>query len=63
MTDDSWSEDSLTTTNAPAASSELGSEWIMDTNHSLTVELDVTDFVRNELVGGDGVISLYVNKP
>lgn len=62
VTDDSWSEATLTTTNKPAAVTELDSKWIMENNADLVVEFDVTAFVRGEMVGGDGVISLCVNK-
>lgn len=62
VTDDSWSEATLTPSNKPAVVSELDTKWILDTNADLVVEFDVTAFVRNELVGGDGVISLCVKK-
>ena len=63
VSDDSWVETNLTTANKPAVVSELASEWIYDSRANFVVELDVTAFVRNELVGGDGVISLYVDYP
>ena len=62
VTDDSWSEDTVTTTNKPASVLELDSKWVLDSSMARTpIEFDVTDFVRNELVGGDGVVSLYVS--
>jgi fibronectin type 3 domain-containing protein len=62
VTNDAWSETTLTPSNKPAVVSELDTKWILDNNANLVVEFDVTAFVRNELVGGDGVISLCVKK-
>lgn len=63
VADDSWSENTLTVSNQPTVGSELDSNWILDGEMNPVVEFDVTDFVRSQLVGGDGVVSLYVNRP
>jgi fibronectin type 3 domain-containing protein len=62
VTNDNWSETTLTTANKPAVVSELETKWILNNNADLVVEFDVTAFARNELVGGDRVISLCVKK-
>jgi hypothetical protein len=63
VNDDNWVETNLTSTNKPAVGIQLSSDTIVEGRRSLVVELDVTDFVRDELVGGDGVVSLYVDYP
>ena len=61
VTDDNWSEQMLTAANRPVAVSPLDSLSIEDGQDDLVVEFDVTEFARDQLVGGDEVISLYVN--
>ncbi|HKL23031.1 MAG TPA: glycosyl hydrolase family 28-related protein, partial [Tichowtungia sp.] len=59
VTNDNWAETNLTTANKPAVGSELDSQRLEADGMNYVVEVDVTSFVRDQLVGGDGVVSLY----
>jgi hypothetical protein len=61
VTEDDWSEDTLTSTNKPALVSELDSRYFAHADDDRKLEFDVTEFVRDQLVGGDGVVSLALN--
>lgn len=62
VNNDNWSEETLTAENAPELISQLDVVRIEEGEENLTVEFDVTEFVRDQLVGGDGVVSLALRK-
>lgn len=63
VSDDSWSELTMTTANKPAVGSLLDSQWIDATEENRVVELDVTSFLTDEVINGNGIASFYVEWP
>lgn len=66
LADDSWSETELTGENMP----EVGETLLMvpfarqtSTDPDFTAELDITDYVKEELDAGDKVVSIVLHNP
>ena len=62
VTDDSWTEATLTAAKKPEPAEKLGSVLVGEGEDNPVLEFDVTSFVREQWVGGDGVVSLCVRK-
>ncbi len=58
VTEDSWSEDTLTSDTTPDRIAEIDSRLFAHKDDNRVLEFDVTAFARDQLVGGDGVVSL-----
>lgn len=61
VTDDAWSEDTITPSNQPALVTQLDTRVFAHAEDNRVLEFDVTEFVRDQLVGGDGVVSLALD--
>jgi hypothetical protein len=60
--DDDWSEVTLGA-DMPLPVAELDFQWIEDGETNLAVEFDITEFAREQLVDGDGILSFYIDRP
>lgn len=60
VTEDGWSEDTMTPANKPELITEVDSRLFAHADDDRVLEFDVSSFVRNQLIGGDGVVSLAI---
>lgn len=60
--DDHWTETALTPGNTPELGTELDSVLVGEGEENPVLEFDVTPFVREQWVNGDGIISLCIKK-
>lgn len=60
--DDNWTEATVTPENKPLVGAPLDTLTVGDGEVDRVLEFDVTPFVREQLVGGDGVVSLCITK-
>jgi len=62
VTNDAWSENGLTSENLPELGAKLDAVRIEEGEDNRVLEFNVTPFVREQLIGGDGVISFSTQK-
>lgn len=60
--DNTWSEATLSPDTAPEPGAKLDARWVREDELNPVLEFDVTDFVRNQVLNGDGIVSLTTRK-